>query len=256
MLICLRSATLEPVKQAQRKPILHVIKSGPPEVTAYSCNAHTYGGSIAECSGYRATNLSGLEAKTQPCITLSEPFPLLDPGRYVALCPEATFAWARQWKKWIARLVLEPQNYMGRPYTGRLCSFLGLGMDPRKPYAGPQSRFRRLFVEVNGGQPPGANVGMEVFLDVLYEIEVETVKVDREGKPRRPEHWYSIVREIHPSKANSGAVRTVQPINPVPINPSTQTTLTTDQHSNTVNTPLAEVAKKRRQGKGAQDEFG
>lgn len=80
--------------------------------------------------------------KQPPRIALSEPFPLLDPGCYVAICPEATFAWARQWNKWIARLVLEPENYEGRPYMGRLCKFLGLGKNKERPYAGPQSNFR------------------------------------------------------------------------------------------------------------------
>jgi hypothetical protein len=191
-----------------------------------------------------------------PSITLSEPFPLLDPGWYVARCPEAAFAWARQWKKWIARIVLEPQNYTGRPYTGRLCCFLGLGKDPQNPYAGPQSRFRRLLVEVNGEQPSSPNAGVEIFVGVLYDIEVVTVKTDRNGDPRPPEHWYSIVREIHPCKSSLETVRTLQPLNPVPFNPLTQTTLPTDQHSNTINTPQAEATKKRREKKSAQDEFG
>jgi hypothetical protein len=192
----------------------------------------------------------------QPFITLSEPFPLLDPGQYVARCTEATFAWARQWKKWIARLVLEPQNYTGRPHTGRLCCFLGLGKDPQKPYAGPQSRFRRLMVEVNGEQPASATAEVEILVGLLYDIEVVTVKTDREGKPRPPEHWYSIVREIHPRKANPEGVRTLQRLNTVPFNPSTQTTLSTDQHSNTINTPQAEAREKRRENKSVQDEFG
>jgi hypothetical protein len=71
--------------------------------------------------------------KQLPSIALSEPYPFLDPGVYVAVCTEATFAWARQWNKWIARLVLEPQNYQGRPYTGRLCKFLGLGKNKERP---------------------------------------------------------------------------------------------------------------------------
>ena len=192
----------------------------------------------------------------QPSITLSEPFPCLDPGCYVAVCSEATFAWARQWKKWIARLVLEPQNYHGRPYTGRLCAFLGLGKNPERPYAGPQSRFRQLYVEVNGDQRPSLEAGMEIFVGVRYEIEVVTVTTDRDGKPRLPEHWYSLVRGIHPCKANAEAVRTLQPCNPVPFNTSTQTTLTTDQHSNTANTPLAGASEKRHERKSAQNEFG
>lgn len=191
-----------------------------------------------------------------PSISLSEPFPLLDPGQYVASCTEATFAWARQWKKWIARLVLEPQNYTGRPYTGRLCKFLGLGKDPQKPYAGPQSHFRHLLVEVNGEQPTAQDIGMEIFVRVLYDIEVVTVTEDRNGKRRPPEHLYSIVREIHPCKRGSDYARTLQPSNPVPSNPPTlrtQTTLTTDQHSNTVNTPLARWRAKHGNG---TDKFG
>jgi len=31
-------------------------------------------------------------------------YPLLDPGEYVTCCTAADFAWARQWKKWIAKL--------------------------------------------------------------------------------------------------------------------------------------------------------
>ena len=195
--------------------------------------------------------------KQPPTITLSEPFPFLDPaGQYVARCTEATFAWARQWKKWIARLVLEPLNYEGRPYSGRLCKFLGLGKDPQKPYAGPQSHFRRLLVEVNGEQPTAQDVSMEIFVRVLYDIEIVTVKTDRDGKPRPPEHWYSIVREIHPCKRGSDGTRTLEPSNPVPSNPSTlgtQTTLATDQHSNTVNTPRARARAKHGNG---TDKFG
>jgi hypothetical protein len=113
-----------------------------------------------------------------------------------------------------------------------------------------------LLVEVNGEQPSSPNAGVEIFVGVLYDIEVATVTTDRDGKPRLPEHWYSIVREIHPRKASPEAVRTLQPLNTVPFNPSTQTTLITDQHSNTVNTPLAKGREKRREGKSAQNEFG
>jgi hypothetical protein len=192
----------------------------------------------------------------RPSIEVSDPFPLLDPGEYVARCSEATYAWARQWKKWIARLVLEPQNYTGRPYTGRLCCFLGLGKNAKAPYAGQQSRFRRLLVEVNGDQPAGKTVEMEVFVGVIYDVQVGTVKTKSNGEPLSPEHWYSIVRDIHPQRTVSPHMRTVQPSNLVPFNPSTSQTLrtpVTDQHSNTVNTPLAKGEKKRGNG---DDKFG
>jgi len=32
-----------------------------------------------------------------PPIVLSQPYPLVDPGNYIALCSAADFAWARQW---------------------------------------------------------------------------------------------------------------------------------------------------------------
>jgi hypothetical protein len=137
----------------------------------------------------------------------------------------------------MARLVLEPQNYRGRPYTGRLCKFMGLGRDAEKPFAGPQSDFRRLYVEVNGAQPTSQDVSIEIFAGRFYEIEVETVTKDRNLKERQPEHWYSIVREIH------AAAPTLQHSNSSSFNPSTlrtQTTHVTDQHSNTKNTPLTE----------------
>src|SRR5215467_10703120 len=72
----------------------------------------------------------------KPVITVSAPYPLLDPGTYLAVCTEATFEWARQWKKWIVRLVLDPQNYLGRPYRGDLCKFLSLGTNRECPFAG------------------------------------------------------------------------------------------------------------------------
>lgn len=133
----------------------------------------------------------------KPAIGLSAPYPLLDPGNYVARCSAADFAWARQWKKWIAKLELEPQDYTGPRYAGKLCKFLGLGKDPEKPYAGPQSDFRRLLVEANGDQPPSLETGVDIFVGLFYDIAVETVKADRHGKPRPPVHWYSIVRTIH-----------------------------------------------------------
>lgn len=179
-----------------------------------------------------------------PMITLSDPRPLLDPGSYKALCTEATIAWARQWKKWIARLVMEPQDYAGRSYNGKLCKFLNVGTNPARPYAGPQSDFRQLWVELNSAQPTSPEVTMKIFEGRLYEITVETVKLDRHGKECKPEHWYSIVREIHPA-----GTPTLQPSNTKPINPSTlrtQTTHSTDQHSNTENTPLAERGAQKR----------
>lgn len=171
-------------------------------------------------------------------VTLSAPYPLLDEGEYVALCTEATFDWARQWKKWMARLVLQPQNYGGRPYEGKLCRFLSLGRDPERPFAGHHSDFRKLFVEVNGAQPIAPEITMRIFEGRLYDIRVETVRLDRNGKQRQAEHWYSIVRKIHVSGR-----ATAQHSNPSPLNPSTQrtqTTHSTDQHSNTENTPLTE----------------
>ena len=205
--------------------------------------------------------------KQVPSIALSDPFPLLDPGCYAARCSEATYDWARQWKKWIARLVLIPENYQGRPYTGRLCAFLGLGKNPNRPYAGPQSRFRQLFVEVNGDQPTAATVGMDIFVGVRYDIEVATVTQDRDGKPRSPEHHYSIVRTIRPCRPHTTSrPLTSQPFNHEPSNIQTQRTQethTTDQHSNTVNTPLASKRGKTPQNiafdkrdSNRSDEFG
>ena len=197
--------------------------------------------------------------KQPHAIILSEPYPLLDPGNYIAVCSEADFAWARQWKKWIARLVLQPENYTGRVYSGRLCKFLGLGKDPQQPYAGPQSHFRRLLVEANGEQPGRLDASMEVFVGLRYEIEVVTVKTDRDGKARTPEHWYSIVRGIHPSRNSASVARTAQHLNTVHFNSSTQgtrTTLPTDQHSNAVNTPLANEGSRRRAKEISQGKFG
>ncbi len=193
--------------------------------------------------------------KQPPSITISEPFPLLDPGRYIALCVQATFAWARQWQKWMARLVLDPADYKGRAYTGKLCKFLSLGRDRERPFAAPHSDFRKLFVEVNGGQPVSTEASMELFVGLRYEIAVETVTKDRKERQCPPEHWYSIVREIHvegkwpkhlptqqPSTPEPSNASTRQLANPEPSNTPTLRTLKdplTDQQSNTANTPQA-----------------
>ncbi len=165
----------------------------------------------------------------KPVIMVAEPYPLLDPGEYVARCTQATFEWARRWSAWKARLVLEPQDYRGRPYTGILCKFLNLGKDPQAPYAGPRSDFRMLLVEVNGEQPTRPDVDVAVFAGRLYRITVETVTKNRKGEPLAPEHWYSIVREIHP-------VGPSRPFNP--RNPGNLGNPLTDQPSNLENLPL------------------
>src|ERR1700688_135823 len=92
------------------------------------------------------SSAASFQCQDPPLISLSEPRPLLEPGTYQAVCNEATIAWARQWKKWIARLVMEPRNYTGRSYTGKLCKFLNAGSNPARPFAGPQSDFRKLWV--------------------------------------------------------------------------------------------------------------
>ena len=159
-------------------------------------------------------------------ITLSRPYPLLDPGEYIARCSDATFAWAGQWKKWIARLVLVPENYTGRPYQGQLCRFLGLGGNRERPFAGQHSTFRQLCVEVNGAQPTGFEIDVKLFEGYRYAITVETVTRDRKDKERTPEHWYSIVRKIHlapPSNTSTLNPLTLQHREPrQPINRPTQ----------------------------------
>jgi hypothetical protein len=194
-----------------------------------------------------------------PSITLSDPYPLLDEGTYIAEVTEADYAWARQWNKWIARLGLEPKNYQGRPYSGRLCKFLGLGKDPQRPYAGPQSDFRRLLVEANGEQPGRADTGVDLFIGLHYEIDVATVRQDRHGKPRAPEHWYSIVRDMRLCRKPAESLRTLEPANSVPSNsstPRTRTTLKTHQQSNTANTPLASAHQQRGACEVSRDKFG
>ncbi len=186
-------------------------------------------------------------AANKPPIRVSDPYPLLDPGEYVALCTEADYAWARQHGAWKARLTLEPQDYRGRPYTGKLCKFLGLGKKPEAPYAGPRSDFRALLVEVNGSQPTTPNVDMTVFAGRLYRIAVETVTKNRKGEQLTPEHWYSTVRRIHPLAAS-------RPFNPKNLGNSGNPL--TDQPSNLGNLPLGKrcVVKESEQKK--KDEFG
>lgn len=182
----------------------------------------------------------------KPVIRVAEPYPLLDPGEYVALCTEASFEWARQFSAWKARLVLEPQDYRGRSYTGKLCRFLNLGKSPQAPYAGPRSDFRMLLVEVNGEQPTRPDVDVSVFAGRLYRITVETVTKNRKDESLALEHRYSIVREIHP-------VTPSRPLNPRNIG-NLENPLT-DQPSNLGNLPLGKRENVQQRGE-RKNEFG
>ena len=139
-----------------------------------------------------------VRVERKPVITTSEPYPLLEEGQYLAECTEADYDWSHRWRQNKARLVLSPQDYTGKPYTGRLCRFFNLGQDRNKPHAGSGSDFRALWVEVNRGQPVGS-LDMDIFLKHIYRITVVTVKENRNG-PMDPVNWYSIVREIHLAK--------------------------------------------------------
>lgn len=129
-------------------------------------------------------------------ITLGDPYPLLDEGTYRAICTEATFDWANRFKKFKARLTMEPQNYTGRPYHGQPCAFFDLGSNPNQPYAGPTSLFHRLYTAVNGDQPTSSEVTMDIFIGHLYEIDVQTVKANRHHIALLPQEWYSVIRKV------------------------------------------------------------
>jgi hypothetical protein len=181
----------------------------------------------------------------KPVIMVAEPYPLLDPGEYVAVCTQATFEWAKRFGAWKVRLALEPQDYTGRPYRGTLCKFLDLGKNPQVPYAGPRSAFRMLWVEVNGEQPTRPDVDLAVFAGRSYRITVETVTKNRNGEPLAPEHWYSIVRGIHSFTPSI-------PFNP--LNLGNRGNLLTDQPSNLENLPLGK--RYAAQDGEPKDEFG
>jgi hypothetical protein len=166
-------------------------------------------------------------------VTLGDPRPLLDEGRYIATCKETRLWWSRRWGKWQVRLVLEPCNYTGRPYSGQLCKFFQLGTRPEGPHAGPNSEFRSLWVEANGAQPLGPEVEWEIFNGMTFEITVGTVK-DRKGKPFSPTAWYSVVREITRTHQHA-YTPTHKPSNPLTLSSNTAT----PRHTYT---PLPEAA--------------
>jgi hypothetical protein len=172
---------------------------------------------------------SCLSGSAKPRIKVADPYPLLDPGDYLAICTEANFQWSKQFSAWKARLVLEPQNYTGRPYVGKLCKFLDLGKDHEAPYAGPRSAFRMLWVEANGGQPTRPDVDVSILGGRWYAITVETVATNRKHEPLAPDHWYSIVRKMRPIAAPS------RPSNLQ--NSGNLENLSTDQPSNRINLP-------------------
>lgn len=182
----------------------------------------------------------------KPLIKVAEPYPLLSAGEYVALCTDATFEWAKRYSAWKARLVLKPQDYTGRPYTGKLCKFLDLGKNLQAPYAGPRSTFRMLYVEVNGEQPTRPDVDLAIFVGRLYRISVETVNKNRNNEPLAANHWYSIVRKIH-------LVSPSEPFNP--RNSGNLQNPLTDQPSNLGNLPLGK-SKALQASEDRKDEFG
>ena len=51
-------------------------------------------------------------------ISVEEPRPLLNEGKYRARCTAATIAWSRRWKKWIVKLHMEPLDW-GLIQSGR-----------------------------------------------------------------------------------------------------------------------------------------
>jgi hypothetical protein len=137
----------------------------------------------------------------KPPITIAAPYPLLDEGEYVAECTDSSYAWANRWRKWKARLVLNPTNYTGKAYSGQLCRFFNLGNNLKSPHAGPGSDIRALLVELNGEQPGSPILlDMKIFCGHLYRITVSTVKQKGNGEPIEPANWYSIVRDIHLAK--------------------------------------------------------
>jgi hypothetical protein len=198
---------------------------------------------------------NGKAASMSVTVSLEAGRPLLDEGSYRARCTEATIAWSKRWKKWIALLHMDPLDYVGRPYTGELCKFLFLGTDQKKPRAGPSSAFRKLWVEVNGAQPNQGEVDLGIFVGHVFEIAVRTVraKADKEKTPIPEEHWYSVVGDVTFSKAaqttrqhrqhsntsnthnTHNTDNTTTPTTPQPIN--TLTLKQTQQHLNTTTHP-------------------
>lgn len=104
----------------------------------------------------------------------------------MARCVEATCEWSRRWREWVAILKMDPLDYAGKPYVGRLCKSFNLGQDPKRPHAGAGSQFRKTWVEVNGAQPTNAETTLAVFVGRIFEIEVSTVRMNREQKPIAP----------------------------------------------------------------------
>lgn len=175
-------------------------------------------------------------------VSLEAGRPLLDEGEYRARCTEATIAWSKRWKKWIAVLHMYPLNYLGRSYNGELCKFLSLGTDPKKPRAGQASVFRKLWVEANGAQPSQGEVDLGIFVGQVFDIAVRTVRADKEKTPIPKEHWYSVVGDVafckaeqttrqphqhqqHPNTSNTDnttTLPTLQPINPLTLKETQQ----------------------------------
>src|SRR5271154_6258645 len=96
------------------------------------------------------------------------------PGNYTAFAsriqgPE----WCPQFQRYSLLVEFEP---MGEPDSVRVCLFLNMGSDPRKP-PGRQSNFYKAWTIANGEMPRrGEEMRFDVFLrGQVYEIEVADV---------------------------------------------------------------------------------
>jgi len=199
----------------------------------------------------RANGKTGRSAPTVT-ISLETMRPLLDEGRYLARCVEATCEWSRRWRKWVAILKMDPLDYAGQPYIGHLCKFFNLGQDPKRPHAGAGSQFRKLWIEVNGAQPTNAETGLEMFVGHVFEIEVSTVKTDREQKPIAPALQYSVIRSLAGSTTlQPSNPATLQPTNPfAQVQPSNPLTLQPLNKPSNPDNPLTQSLSQRSRSLG------
>src|SRR5271170_2147571 len=117
------------------------------------------------------------------------------PGTYTALATKIQGPqWCHAFRRYSFMVEFE---LLGESGSTRVCLFLNLGSDPKKP-PGRMSNFYKAWTVANGDHPKkGQRMDFEVFTQgQIYEIEIGLVGHDSEQRVKSGDEKYSTVRRI------------------------------------------------------------
>jgi hypothetical protein len=118
--------------------------------------------------------------------------PRVEPGPYEARCIDAPpFYFDRGFKRWV-----QPLTFELHPNREVLHAFLNMGRGTQ-PHAGTRSNFFKAWV-IAKGRPPrrGNELTTDVFISQLFEVDVQDVTTDCEGREKAEPLIYSRVARV------------------------------------------------------------